>query len=159
MILDEFGEFADNVSVAAGAGCALIGDVIDLGATSPGDIGNGGDMYLVIQTGATEIITGGSAGTIKFDLVSDSLATLGAGVLADCTQHLNSVTLVTDDSAANSAALNAGGTILIAELPYGTYERYLGVLCTIGTTTVTAGTINAFLTNDPSKWVATADGI
>jgi hypothetical protein len=39
-------------------------------------------------------------------------------------------------------------------LPIGGYERYLGVLCTVATTEVTAGTINAFLTKDPSKWYA-----
>jgi hypothetical protein len=42
-------------------------------------------------------------------------------------------------------------------LPLGTYERYLGVLCVTATTTTTAGTIDAFLTKDPSKWVATAN--
>ena len=70
-----------------------------------------------------------------------------------------SASLVTDDAAANSAALNAGGTILMAALPLGTYERYLGILATIGTTTVTAGKINAFLTKDVARWMATADGI
>ena len=47
----------------------------------------------------------------------------------------------------------------MAALPMGTYERYLGVLCTTGTTTTTAGKINAFLTKDVARWIATADGI
>lgn len=163
MILDERNEFADNVSVAAAAGTALIGDVIDLdpASTAPNttiDL-EGSDMYLVIQTGDTEIITGGVAGTLQFFLVSDSLATLGAAVVANCTTHLTSASLVTDDSAANSAALNAGGTILVAKLPSGSYERYLGILATTGTTTTTAGTINAFLTSDPALWRAYADNV
>lgn len=158
MILDEFNEFADNVSVAAAAGTALIGDVIDLGDTTQ-DIGNGEPLYLVLKTGSTEIITGGTAGTIQFFLCSDSLATLGAATVASCTTHLTSSSLVTDDAGANSDALNAGGTIIVAALPQGTYERYLGILCTIGTTTVTAGTVNAFLTKDPSKWLATPDAL
>lgn len=151
MIMDERTEFADNVSVAAVAGTALIGDVIDLGSTTS-DIGNGSSVYLVIKTGATEIITGGSAGTIRFLLASDA----GASIATDGTAsvHFDTGTIVTDDAAANDARLNAGGTIAMVELPIGNYERYLGILATIATTTVTAGTIDAFLTRDPSKWVA-----
>lgn len=158
MILDNFLEFADNASVAAGAGTALIGDVIDLGGTSQ-DIGNGEPLYLVIKTGATEIITAGAAGTIKFDLCSDAAATLASAVVANCTTHLTSATLITDDAAVNSTELNAGEKIFVAALPAGTYERYLGILCTIATTTVTAGTIDAFLTKDVSKWIATPDAL
>ena len=155
MILDERNEFADAVSVAGSAGTALIGDVIDLGGTSQ-DIGNGQPLYLVIQTD-TEIITGGSAGTIQFTLASDASASIATDGTA--TAHFVSASLVTDDAAANSSQLNAGGVIAAVALPMGTYERYLGVLATIGTTTVTAGKINAFLTTDVSKWVATPDGI
>lgn len=155
MILDERNEFADAVSVAGSAGTALIGDVIDLGGTSQ-DIGNGQPLYLVIQTD-TEIITGGSAGTIQFTLASDASASIATDGTA--TAHFVSASLVTDDAAANSAALNAGGVIAAVALPQGTYERYLGILATIGTTTVTAGKINAFLTTDVAKWVATADAI
>lgn len=143
MILDERNEFADAVSVAAAAGTALIGDVIDLGSASR-DIGSGQPVYLIIQTD-TEIITGGSAGTIKFQLASDSTADLATSA----TIHLDTGTLVTDDAAANDARLNAGGLIFSAPLPQGAvYERYLGILAVIGTTTVTAGKINAFLAFD-----------
>ncbi len=155
MILDERNEFADAVSVAAAAGTALIGDVIDLGSVSR-DIGNGQPLYLVIQTD-TEIITGGSAGTIQFTLASDAQAAIATD--GSATAHFVSASLVTDDAAANSAQLNAGGVIAAVALPMGTYERYLGILCTIGTTTVTAGKINAFLTADVSKWVATDDAL
>ena len=157
-ILDARNEFCDEVSVAAAASTAVIGNVIDLGSTTNYP-GNSDGLYLVLQTGSTEIITGGNAGTIFFTLVSDSLSTLGAGVVADCTSHAVSQTFVTDDAAVNSAALNAGGVIMVVELPRGTYERHLGILCTIGTTTVTAGTVNAYLTNDPAVWAAFADGI
>lgn len=155
MILDEKLEFADATSVAASAGTALIGDVIDLGSTSNYPA-NGEPLYLVIQTD-TEIITAGSAGTIQFFLASDAQAAIATD--GSATVHLSSASLVTDDAAANSAALNAGGTILMAALPMGTYERYLGILCTTGTTTTTAGKINAFLTKDVARWIATADGI
>lgn len=153
MILDKFNEFADATSVAGTAGTALVGNVIDLGAESR-DIGNGEPLYLVIQTD-TEIITGGTAGTIQFKLSSDSTADLATSA----TVHFASAEFVTDDAAANSAALNAGGVIAAVALPQGTYERYLGILATIGTTTVTAGKINAFLTKDVASWKAYADGI
>lgn len=156
MIMDERNEFADATSVAAIASTALIGDVIDLGA-SHRDIGNGRPVYLVITTD-TEIITGGSAGTIKFQLASDAQAAIATD--GSATVHIDTGTFVTDDSAANDAQLNAGGVIFCGPLPLEghVYERYLGILCVIETTTVTAGKINAFLTLDPYKWTAYAEG-
>ena len=150
MILDERNEFADATSVAAAAGTALIGDVINLGPAAARDIGNGEPLYLVIQA-ATEIITGGLAGTISFSLASDAQAAIA--VDGSATIHATTGNLVTDDAAANSPSLNAGGLIYVGSLPQGAlYERYLGILATIGTTPVTAGTINAFLTRDVSAY-------
>jgi len=154
MIMDERTEFCDATSVAAAAGTALVGDVIDLGTVAR-DIGNGQPIYLVITT-ATEIITGGAAGTVKFQLVSDSTANLATSP----TVHIDTGTFVTDDSAANSAQLNAGGVIFCGPLPLqgNVYEQYLGILCVTATTTTTAGAINAFLTLDPTGWAAYAEG-
>lgn len=157
MIMDELLEFADAESVAGSAGTALIGDVIDLGAT-PQDLGHGEPMYLVIMTD-TEIITGGAAGTIKFQLVSDDAAAIATD--GSATVHFDTGTFVTDGTDANDAQLKEGGIIAVTALPTGAaraYERYLGILATIATTTVTAGAINAFLTKDPSYWKAYADG-
>lgn len=156
MILDERTEFADAASVAAAAGTALIGDVIDLGAAHR-DIGNGQPVYLVITTD-TEIITGGSAGTVKFQLASDAQAAIATD--GSATVHIDTGTFVTDDAAANSAQLNAGGVIFCGPLPLEgpVYERYLGILCVTATTTTTAGKINAFLTLDPTGWDAYAEG-
>ena len=156
MILDERGEFADAVSVAAAAGTALIGDVIDLEVAR--DIGNGEPVYLMITTD-TEIITGGVAGTIKFQLASDAQAAIATD--GSATVHLDTGTFVTDDAGANDAELNAGGVIAMIALPLEgkNYERYLGVLAVIATTTVTAGAINAFLTADPHGWAAQADAL
>jgi hypothetical protein len=155
MILDERLEFADAVSVAGSVGTTLVGDVIDLGLTSS-DIGNGDSLYLVIQTD-TEIITAGTAGTIKFQLVTDSTSSIAVDGTASV--HFDTGTLVTDDALANDPRLNVGGIIAAVELPIADYERYLGVLCTIGGHAVTAGKINAFLTPDVAKWVAYPDGI
>jgi len=156
MIIDSLNEFADAQSVAAAAGTALIGDVIDLGAT-PQDLGNGEPMYLII-TVDTSIITGGVAGTIEFKLASDAQAAIATDGTA--TQHIATGTFVTDD--AGSADLLAGEVAFVGAMPSGAgkaYERYLGVLATVGTTTVTAGAINAFLTKDPSAWKAYADAV
>jgi hypothetical protein len=156
MIIDSLNEFADAQSVAAAAGTALIGDVIDLGAT-PQDLGNGEPMYLII-TVDTSIITGGVAGTIEFKLASDAQAAIATDGTA--TQHIATGTFVTDD--AGAADLLAGEVAFVGAMPSGAgkaYERYLGVLATVGTTTVTAGAINAFLTKDPSAWKAYADAV
>lgn len=157
MIMDERTEFCDATSVAAAAGTALVGDVIDLGSSPTlQDIGIGEPLWCIIRA-TTEIITAGAAGTIQFSLVSDALATLGAGVVANCTLHFQTDAIVTDDSAANDSRLNAGGTIAAFRLPSGNYERYLGLLVTTATTTTTAGAIDAFLTRDFAKWTALAD--
>ena len=149
MILDERNEFADAASVAAAAGTALIGDVIDLGLPAR-DMGMGQQLWLVI-TCATEIITAGAAGTLKFQLVSDAQAAIATNGTA--TVHLDSGDFVTDDSAANSTELNAGEVIFAAPLPVQgkVYERFLGILAVTAVTTTTAGAINAFLTLDPPR--------
>lgn len=156
MIMDERLEFADAVSVAAAAGTALIGDVIDLGSISR-DIGNGREVFLVITTD-TEIITGGSAGTLKFQLVSDAQAAIATDGTA--TVHIDTGDMVTDDAAVNDAKFNAGGIIYMGAIPSqgNVYERYLGILAVTATTTTTAGKINAFLTLDPRNWKSYAEG-
>lgn len=156
MIIDSLNEFADATSVAAVASTALIGNVIDLGAT-PQDLGNGEPMYLII-TVDTSIITGGVAGTIAFSLASDAQAAIATD--GSATTHINTGTFVTDG--VDASALLEGAVAYVGAVPTGAgkaYERYLGVLATVGTTTVTAGAINAFLTKDPSAWKAYADAV
>ena len=156
MILDERNEFADATSVAAAAGTALIGDVID---TQVGSLnttinhGNGQNLYLVIQVD-TSIITGGSAGTVQFALMSDSTADLNTSP----TTHYLSAAYATGATGTAGSTL-AGSVPVILALPYGNYEKYLGIKCITATTTTTAGKINAFLTPDPSAWRAYADNV
>jgi hypothetical protein len=155
MILDEQLEFADAVSVANAADRILVGDVIDLGVGSR-DPGNGEPMYLVITT-AVEIITAGVAGTIAFELVSDATSTVDPDT---STVHFRTAEFVTDDTALIDDELRAGGVIAVVALPMEgvPYERWLGIVADIGTTEVTAGSINAFLTHDVARWKAYADG-
>lgn len=149
MIMDERLEFADAASVAAAAGTALIGDVIDLSSVHR-DMGSGSPLFLVISVD-TEIITAGAAGTIQFVLASDAQAAIATDGTA--TSHYRSQLFVTDDAAANDTQMNAGQYPVVVALPQeGTvYERFLGILAIIATTTVTAGKINAFLTLDPPR--------
>lgn len=155
MLLDEYTEFADAVAVTGNAGTALIGDVINLKSASL-DIGQGEPVYAVINVD-TEIITGGDAGTIQFFVASDAQAAIATD--GSATIHASSPSIVTDGTDANGALAKAGQFPLFVELPVGTYEQYLGILCTIGTTAVTAGKINAFLTRDKRGWKAYPDGL
>lgn len=146
MILDERNEFCDATALNTGAaGSYLVGDVIDLGATSS-DIGNGEPMYLVIQVDTAAASAGAATG--QFHLCSDAQAAIA--VDGSATYHFST-------SAIPVASLVAGYSVAVVALPHGTYERYLGVVQTTGTAAFTAGKINAFLTHDPSKWKAYAD--
>jgi len=154
MILDTRNTFAKQISVAAAAGTAIVGDVIDLGATHR-DIGNGGDNYLVISVD-TEIITGGVAGTVKFQLVSDT----NPNLVTSPTVHFDSGTFATG-AASTNPLLAAGKTLVMVELPLEgpVYKRYLGIVCVTATTTTTAGKVNAALTLDERGWSAYAEGV
>lgn len=154
MIIDKRTEFADAVSVAAAAGTANIGNQIDISVAR--DVGNGKTTYVVI-TCDTSIITGGVAGTIQFQLVSDD----SASIATDGSQsvHWVSPEFVTDDDALND--LDAGDVVAVFTLPLEgsvPYERFLGIQAVVGTTTVTAGAISAFLTPDAHGWKAYPDG-
>ncbi len=144
-IMDANLEFADAVSVANAAATINIGDVIDMSVVR--DIGNGQPVYLVISVD-TEIITGGSAGTIQFQLVSDAVTTPST---TTATIHAISEEFVTDDTLLIDDELRAGEFPFVVALPLEgpEYERYLGIQAIIGTTTTTAGNINAYLTLDP----------
>jgi hypothetical protein len=149
MIMDLRNQFANKVSVAAVAGTALIGDVIDLGSVHR-DAGAGRIVYLII-TVDTEIITGGAAGTVKFQFVSDAQAAIATD--GSATVHMDTGTFATG-AAGSNAALKAGAIVFMGPLPSEgkVYEEFLGILCVTATTTTTAGKINAFLTLDPGNF-------
>ena len=148
MILDERNEFADATALGtSGTGRQLVGDVIDLGGVSQ-DIGNGEPLYLVVQVD-TAVTSDGSA-TVSFELASDAQAAIATNGTA-------TVHVVTPAIA--KTALTAGVIVAALALPMGTYERYLGIIANVGAAAVTAGKINAFLTKDVAKWVATADAV
>jgi hypothetical protein len=147
MFIDSSLLMADAVSVAGAAGTALIGSQID---TSVAGTLDGTNIGLVIIA-TTGIITGGSAGTIKFQLASDTTAAISTTTSA--------VLYQTPDYVTGSATLPAGTVLFSCALPRVAghaiaNRRYLGILAVIGTTTVTAGAIRAFLTEDIGRYMA-----
>lgn len=148
MILDERSEFCDATALdTGGTGRTLVGDVMDLGAVAPGDIGNGQPLYLVVQV--TTDVTSAGAATVSFELASDAAAAIATD--GSATEHV-----VTE--AIGKADLVAGYTRVF---PVGLVaaERYLGILQNVGVAALTAGAVNAFLTADPHGWSAQPNAI
>lgn len=152
---DKLATFCTATSVAASAGTALIGSQIDLGAVTSRP-GAGQPIYLVILT-TTEIITGGTTGYIQFKLSSDSTEAIATD--GSATDICTSFTYITDDAAANSPQLNANGVIMCQPIDLRVSERFIGILCITTTTTTTAGAITAFLTTDPTAYMAYPNAI
>lgn len=145
MIIDERTEFCDAVACNTGAaGTYNLGDLINMEVAR--DMGNGQPVYLVVSVD-TEIITGGVAGTVAFQLVSDSTSTIATD--GSQTVHYTSKAFVTDDTALTE--LQAGEVAVCVALPMEgvAYEQYLAVQQVTGTTAITAGKVNAFLTLTP----------
>lgn len=144
MILDKSLEFADATSVAAAAGAALVGNVVDLD-TAGRRLGSQEQLYLVFQVTTAFV---GSGATVSFELRSDDAAAINT---TTGTLHFKS-------KAFGVAELTAGKTFFV-RLPGGIpdYERYLGIVVVTADATTTAGAINAFLTNDVQDWAALAE--
>ena len=142
MIIDAFNEFSDAQAVTS---TAISENVIDLGPVDDNatrDIGTGEEIYLVVvtQTPATD---SGSDATLAVTLESDSDAALSTSP----TVHFSTGALA-------FGKFSPAGTVLACvELPFGSYERYLGVRYTVASGPLTAGNFDAFLTRDPQKWM------
>lgn len=143
MILDERSEFTDATDVSASTGTALAGDVIDL--TVARDIGQGQPIYLVIQV--TTLFASGGSATVNFRLRSDGVAAI----------HATTSTAHVETGAIAFGSLTLGAQFVLALPSEGlAYERYLGVQVVTGTATTTAGSVNMFLTTEPSKQPTTS---
>lgn len=141
MILDKLNTFSDNAALTVTA----ISDTIDLGAdATTRNIGGPDAIYFVVQTNG--LLDAGSDATLKVALVSDSTANLATTP----TTHIDSGTL------SFAAVSGSNRQLLMAPLPLGDYERYLGVQYTVASGPFTAGTVRAFLTRDPQFWRAMA---
>lgn len=145
MILDSRNEFCDATALNTGAaGTYLIGSQVDTSLAN--NVNDVDELYLVISVD-TAVTSGGSA-TVQFHLASDDSASIATD--GSATYHWSS-------PAIPKATLVAGYYVAKVELPKGDCERYLGILQTTGTAALTAGKVNAFLTNTPVTWKAYTD--
>lgn len=155
MILDSRNEFCAAKALNTGAaGTYLLGDQIDMRlpseALTPGPNGAVDDMHLVLQVATG--ITAASAGTVQFVLASDSTAAIATD--GSATVHFSTPAFVTG-AGTGTTTLKPGTTLAVIEIPKSfNYERFLGILQVTGTTAISAGAINAFLTRDPALWAA-----
>lgn len=142
MLLDAQNEFSNSQAVTA---TAISTNVIDtLAGNSFTNVvqnlgGFAGSAWLVVQVDTT--FTAGGAATLTISLESDSTANLATSP----TVHFSTAPIAL-------ASLTVGAQLLIIPLPFGSYERYLGVRYTVATGPMTAGAISAFLTRDPQAW-------
>lgn len=149
MILDETLEFGDALAVGTGAADLLFGDVVDLGVAR--DIGET-PLFLVIQVTTTFT---GDATLIRFSLASDAAAAIA--VDGTESEHIQIGPFL------STAVLTAGSQFIAALPPKGgaaPYERFLGLIVERnGTTGITAGAINAFLTRNASAYTSFPDAV
>ncbi len=138
MIIDKNLQIATALALSTAAtGLALVGDQIDLGSIGR-DPSNGRPLWLVI--GVTTAVTSVGAATVEFRLVSDAQAAIAVDGTA--TEHGKTY-------AFPKATLVAGYQVAIPLPPqFPSYERYLGLLMNVGTAALTAGSINAFVTDN-----------
>lgn len=141
-MLDKQLEFSDSQAVTA---TALSTNVVD---TLPGiragltqNLGGPEAAYLVVEVDTT--FTAAGAATLDVSLESDSTANLATSP----TVHFRTGPLALAQLAAKAKAA-------VIPLPFGAYERYLGLRYTVATGPMTAGAISAYITRDPSFWVA-----
>lgn len=145
MFVDTQTELSDAQAVTA---TAISTNVIDLQAALGGgtniaggntllDIGQGENVYLVVNTAVTATDTGSDATlTVSLETATDAGLTTGAVV------HFSTAALA-------FASFATAGTQLVAiKLPAADYKRYLGVRYTVAAGPLTAGAFDAFLTKD-----------
>ena len=151
MYVDSQELFSDSQAVTATAISTNVLDLNpDLGGLANGiqDIGNGRDVYLVVQTSVTATDAGSDA-TLTLTLESDSTANLATAPVV----HYSTGALA-------FATYATAGSVFVAGvvLPNADYKRYLGLRYTIGAGPLTAGAFTAFLTLDVQRYKNYASG-
>jgi len=148
-IMDSRLEFSSAQTMIKTASATPFNSTSDIALTAVRDLGQGQPVYLVVAVGDTAIITAGSAGTMKFLLVSDAATACATDGTA--TIHAASEEFITDDLAAEIEPLKANRILWSIALPSEgvAYEAILGLQVIIATTNTTAGTLDAYLTLTP----------
>lgn len=153
MILDAYLQFDSAVSLAIAAGTQASTNVIDLGITSgiptsangggARDIGIGDDPAMKLLVQVTTTFTSGGAGTLSVGL--QGAVDNGAGAPAAFSTWWTSPVYAL-------AALNAGSRLMDMDMPRPpdgiAIPRFLRLLYTVATATMTAGNISSFIVLD-----------
>lgn len=153
MILDALLQFDNAVSLAIAAGTQASTNVIDLGITSgiptsangggARDIGIGDDPAMKLMVQVTTTFTSGGAGTLSVSL--QGAVDNGAGAPAAFSTWWTSPVYAL-------ATLNAGSRLMDMDMPRPpdgiAIPRYLRLLYTVATATMTAGNVSAFIVID-----------
>lgn len=146
MILDERTEFCDNLAVPTAIGTHVLGDQIP---TGPGptltNVGLGEHLMLVVRV--SQAFTSAGAATVTFELVTDDNAAL------------SSPTIIATSGALSMAQLALGNFAFNMVLPRAEYEAFIGIRAVVATAALTAGRVDAFLTNDTAQWRPYADAV
>lgn len=141
MYIDKHLEIADNVSIAATAGSAVVG--VGVPHEYAGFEPNSGRNLFVVITVSVPVV--GVGASVQFRIVSDAATPV----------HVSTSTQHAETGAIPIAALNAAGRVIIP-LPEGpaAYEGFIGLVVVTSGATTTAGSINAFITMDAERWRA-----
>ena len=145
MILDSQLEFSDGQAVTSTAISTNVVSLADDNTTR--DIGAGGQLYLVVQT-RTEATDTSSDATLTVTLESAENEALSTNPVV----HYSTGALAFADFSP------AGSVLACVALPSDDYKDFLGVRYTVASGPLTAGNFDAFLTRDPQRWKAYANG-
>jgi hypothetical protein len=145
MILDQQSLFSDAQAITATANSSNVIDTLPSGGpNTKSGIGDGQDISLFAQVGTA--FTAAGAATLAVSLVSADDSALSVNL----TTHFSTTALAL-------AALVAKARLLQLDLPYGKYRRYVGLVYTVATGPMTAGTITAGLVEDLQTLNGTTD--
>jgi len=157
MILDAFLQFDNAVSLAIAAGTQASTNEIDLGIASgipssasgggARDIGIGDDPALKLLVQVTTTFTSGGAGTLSVAL--QGAIDNGAGAAAAYSTWWVSPVYAL-------ATLNVGSRLFNADMPRPpdgvAIPRFIRLLYTVGTATMTAGKVSSYLVLDRDEY-------
>ncbi len=143
-IFDAMLEFSDNQDVganSAGTGGAEASTNVFNFTQSDLEMGAGEPLWLNVRIGTEDV--GGSGGT----------STLSVGLYRDTDSTIDTdSTLIFVTEAFAESALVSGSWMLRQPLPYNVDEdAYIGLIYTVGTTTTTAGTVDAWIGHGPQS--------
>ncbi len=143
MYIDRNLRFADEQALTATADGAAVVDLKDAR-----DIGISSDVFIVFCVTET-LDSAGEGATLSIALTTDDNSSLSSDT---------SIQTLTPTALAE-AVLVAGYKRVFKIQPGLAFERYLGLVFTVGVESFTSGKVSAFITNDPEIYRQYADPI